>query len=64
MAWLKNKFPSQKNDQDFLLNLINERLNYYRTILGVKESKRQCTPLKLSRYIKLLNYLHEYGPNS
>ena len=31
------------------------------SILGVKQSKRQCTPLKLNRYIKVLNYLHREG---
>lgn len=27
----------------------------------MKQSKRQCTPLKLNRYIKVLNYLHRAG---
>lgn len=29
--------------------------------MGIKQSKRQCTPLKLNRYIKVLNYLHREG---
>ena len=34
----------------------------YFSSLGIKQSKRQCTPLKLNRYIKVLNYLHQDGP--
>lgn len=44
-----------------MLDLINHKFKDYISSLGVKQSKRQCTPLKLNRYIKALNYLHREG---
>lgn len=44
-----------------MLQLINNKFKDYLSILGVKQSKRQCTPLKLNRYIKVLNYIHREG---
>lgn len=43
------------------MKLINNKFKDYISSLGVKQSKRQCTPLKLNRYIKVLNYLHKEG---
>jgi hypothetical protein len=60
LAWLEHRFPEFKGE-NFLLKLINNKFKDYLSILGVKQSKRQCTPLKLNRYIKVLNYLHRTG---
>ena len=60
LEWLVLKFPEFQGD-NFLLELINNKFKDYLSILGVKQSKRQCTPLKLNRYIKVLNYLHLEG---
>ena len=54
------KFPEFKGEH-FLLELINQKFKDYLSILGVKQSKRQCTPLKLNRYIKVLNFLQKNG---
>lgn len=43
------------------MDLINHKFKDYISSLGVKQSKRQCTPLKLNRYVKALNYLHREG---
>jgi len=32
--------------------------------IGVKTSKRQCTPLKLNRYVYVLNCLEVRGPDT
>ncbi len=60
LEWLEEQFP-EFSGQNFLLKLINNKFKDYLSILGVKQSKRQCTPLKLNRYIKVLNYLHREG---
>ena len=60
LDWLKRQFPEFRGEE-FLLELINQKFKDYLSILGVKQSKRQCTPLKLNRYIKVLNYLHREG---
>lgn len=60
LEWLEDRFPEFKGPH-FLLSLINNKFKDYLSILGVKQSKRQCTPLKLNRYIKVLNYLHRQG---
>ena len=44
-----------------MLDLINNKFKDYISSLGIKQSKRQCTPLKLNRYVKALNYLHREG---
>lgn len=60
LEWLKKKFP-EFIGESFLKDLINNKFKDYFSSVGVKQSKRQCTPLKLNRYIKVLNYLHIEG---
>ena len=43
--------------ENLLHHLINTNVKEYTSSIGKKEVKRQCTPFKLTRYVRVLNSL-------
>lgn len=62
--WLKDKFPTIEGE-NFLFTFINTELKNYLSVSGVKTvHKRTCTPIKLARYMKILNSLNIRWPQT
>ena len=61
--WLKKKYPRFKS-QNFLFDFINKELKSYFSANGTKTARRMCTPIKLIRYIKILNSLNSKWPQT